>query len=51
MDPQTAIAEQITELARQLNVRMKQAAEIGLHFPVGPAGEFVWEGTQEKVGT
>lgn len=21
------------------------------HFPVGPGGEFVWVGTQEKVGT
>ena len=21
------------------------------HFPVGPDGEFVWEGTNEKVGT
>lgn len=21
------------------------------HFPVGPAGEFVWAGTDEKVGT
>lgn len=21
------------------------------HFPVGPNGEFVWDGTQEKVGT
>ena len=21
------------------------------HFPVGPNGEFVWEGTSEKVGT
>lgn len=21
------------------------------HFPVGPDGEFVWDGTQEKVGT
>jgi len=21
------------------------------HFPVGPSGEFVWEGTDEKVGT
>lgn len=21
------------------------------HFPVGPAGEFVWEGTSEKLGT
>lgn len=23
----------------------------GTHFPVGPKGEFVWVGTQEKVGT
>jgi hypothetical protein len=23
----------------------------GAHFPVGPAGEFVWDGTDEKVGT
>lgn len=23
----------------------------GGHFPVGPSGEFVWEGTDEKVGT
>lgn len=23
----------------------------GAHFPVGPNGEFVWSGTQEKVGT
>jgi len=22
----------------------------GAHFPVGPAGEFVWLGTSEKVG-
>lgn len=22
----------------------------GTHFPVGPKGEFVWEGTNEKVG-
>jgi len=21
------------------------------HFPVGPDGEFVWQGTEEKVGT
>lgn len=21
------------------------------HFPVGPDGEFVWDGTQEKVGS
>lgn len=21
------------------------------HFPVGPGGEFTWEGTNEKVGT
>ena len=21
------------------------------HFPVGPAGEFVWSGTMEKVGS
>lgn len=21
------------------------------HFPVGPKGEFVWDGTNEKVGT
>ena len=23
----------------------------GAHFPVGPDGEFVWDGTDEKVGT
>jgi len=23
----------------------------GTHFPVGPDGEFVWDGTGEKVGT
>jgi len=23
----------------------------GTHFPVGPKGEFVWQGTTEKVGT
>jgi hypothetical protein len=23
----------------------------GSHFPVGADGEFVWAGTQEKVGT
>lgn len=23
----------------------------GKHFPVGEDGEFVWDGTQEKVGT
>ena len=23
----------------------------GAHFPVGEAGEFVWDGTNEKVGT
>ena len=23
----------------------------GSHFPVGPKGEFVWQGTTEKVGT
>lgn len=23
----------------------------GSHFPVGPNGEFVWDGTSEKVGT
>ena len=23
----------------------------GTHFPVGPDGEFVWDGTNEKVGT
>lgn len=23
----------------------------GAHFPVGEAGEFVWDGTDEKVGT
>jgi hypothetical protein len=23
----------------------------GKHFPVGEAGEFLWDGTQEKVGT
>jgi hypothetical protein len=23
----------------------------GTHFPVGPKGEFVWVGTNEKVGT
>lgn len=23
----------------------------GAHFPVGPAGEFVWSGTDQKVGT
>lgn len=23
----------------------------GTHFPVGEAGEFVWHGTNEKVGT
>jgi hypothetical protein len=23
----------------------------GTHFPVGPDGEFVWDGTDEKVGT
>lgn len=23
----------------------------GAHFPVGEAGEFVWDGTTEKVGT
>lgn len=22
----------------------------GAHFPVGPGGEFVWDGTNEKVG-
>lgn len=25
--------------------------ECGAHFPVGPNGEFVWDGTAEKVGT
>jgi hypothetical protein len=23
----------------------------GAHFPVGPFGEFVWDGTSQKVGT
>lgn len=23
----------------------------GAHFPVGPDGQFVWDGTDEKVGT
>jgi len=23
----------------------------GAHFPVGPNGEFVWDGTNQKVGT
>ncbi len=23
----------------------------GSHFPVGPEGEFTWDGTKEKVGT
>ncbi len=23
----------------------------GAHFPVGPSGEFVWDGTDERVGT
>jgi hypothetical protein len=23
----------------------------GTHFPVGETGEFVWDGTNEKVGT
>ena len=23
----------------------------GIHLPVGPSGEFVWEGTDERVGT
>lgn len=23
----------------------------GAHFPVGPQGEFLWDGTQERVGT
>lgn len=23
----------------------------GAHFPVGPKGEFVWDGTTQKVGT
>jgi len=23
----------------------------GSHFPVGPDGEFVWDGTDQKVGT
>lgn len=23
----------------------------GTHFPVGPDGQFVWDGTDEKVGT
>lgn len=23
----------------------------GAHFPVGPSGEFVWDGSDEKVGT
>jgi hypothetical protein len=26
-------------------------AYCGAHFPVGAAGEFVWEGTDERVGT
>lgn len=26
-------------------------ATCGAHYPVGPDGEFVWEGTTEKVGT
>jgi hypothetical protein len=26
-------------------------AGCGTHFPVGPKGEFVWAGTNEKVGT
>ena len=26
-------------------------AACGAHFPVGPAGEFVWHGTEERVGT
>lgn len=26
-------------------------ASCGEHFPVGENGEFVWEGTKEKVGT
>lgn len=26
-------------------------ARCGTHFPVGPTGEFVWDGTTEKVGT
>ncbi len=26
-------------------------ARCGAHFPVGERGEFVWEGTSEKVGT
>ena len=26
-------------------------ASCGKHRPVGPDGEFVWDGTQEKVGT
>ena len=25
--------------------------ECGSHFPVGASGDFVWEGTDEKVGT
>jgi hypothetical protein len=25
--------------------------DCGAHFPVGPDGEFVWAGTDEKVGT
>jgi hypothetical protein len=25
--------------------------ECGKHFPVGPNGEFVWDGTNERVGT
>ncbi len=26
-------------------------AGCGAHFPVGDAGQFVWDGTDEKVGT
>lgn len=26
-------------------------ATCGTHFPIGPAGDFVWDGTAEKVGT
>jgi len=26
-------------------------AHCGAHFPVGEDGEFVWQGTEEKVGT
>lgn len=26
-------------------------ATCGTHFPVGPNGEFIWDGTDQKVGT